>query len=217
MSDEPTPVKRAPHVISGVGGIASQEAFGRPTILTMYPHWQYYLALERDLMETTYFVEPVQQNFETFSVAYARILLAAGSEIDVIAKLICRQINPASKADTIDDYRNEIHARYPQLPIMRVLVPRYALAADPWAAWSEQHTPEWWQHHQKVKHERHAYFQEANLKNSLQSVAGLFCLVLYYYQPALYSGQLQPWAQFFALEQEPGHLMTEANYKLPDF
>jgi hypothetical protein len=218
MSDQSSPAQpQSPHVISGAGGIASNAAVGRPTVLTTYPHWQYFLALERDLVQTTYFVEPARDNFATYSVAYARILLTAGSEIDVVSKLLCQHANPGSKADSIDQYRHEITSHYPQFPTMRVLVPRYALALDPWAAWSQQQTPEWWQLHQKVKHERHLHFREANLNNALQSVSGLLCLILYYYQPALYAGHLQPWADLFALEQEPGHLMTEANYSLPDF
>lgn len=197
--------------------IPSDDAFGHPEVLTSYPHWQYFLALERDFIETTYFVEPVKTNFDTFSVAYARILLSAGSEIDVLCKLICHQINPASKAEKIGDYRKEIMSRYPRFPFMRILVPRHALVLEPWIAWSEEKNPEWWQLHQKVKHERNAYYHAANLTNSIHAVAALFCLVLYYYQPALYERQLQPWAQFFRLEQEPGHIAMARNYKLPDF
>jgi hypothetical protein len=203
--------------ITNVGGIPSEESFGDPTILTTYPHWQYFLALERDLIETVYFVEPSKSNYCTFSVAFSRILLSGGSEIDVLCKLLCRQISNTSNADTIEDYRKEITSRYPKFPQMRVLVPRYGLLLEPWAAWSQQKTPQWWQIHQKIKHERHAYYQYANLDNSLYAVAGLLCVVLYHYQTALYEGHLQPWAQFFGLEKEPEYIMTEANYKLPDF
>jgi hypothetical protein len=216
MNEDSTESKRSDS-ISEIEGIPSEGTFGHPAIITSYPHWQYFLALERDFVETTYFVEPVKPNFDTFSVAYARILLSAGSEIDVLCKLICRQISPASKAEKIDGYRKEIMSRYPRFPFMRILVPRHALVLEPWIAWSEEKTPEWWQLHQKVKHERNTYYHAANLTNSIHAVAALFCLVLYYYQPALYARQLQPWAQFFRLEQEPGHLMKAQNYKLPDF
>jgi hypothetical protein len=205
------------HSITGVGGILSDESFGEPTVLTSYSHWQYFLALEQDLIKTVYFVEPSKSNFSTFSVAFARILLSAGSEIDVLCKLLCRQIRIKSYAETIEDYRKDITSRYPKFSEMRVLVPRYALLLEPWAAWSHQETPEWWHLHQKVKHERQAFYQSANLENTLLAVAGLFCVVLYYYQPALYEGHLQPWAQFFSLEKEPEYIMSEANYKLPDF
>jgi hypothetical protein len=131
--------------------------------------------------------------------------------------LLCRQISIKSNADIIEGYRKEIISHYPKFPEMRVLVPRYALLLEPWAAWSCQETPEWWLLHQKVKHEQQAFFQSANLENSLLAVAGLLCVVLYYYQPVLYGGHLQPWTQFFGLEKEPEYIMTEANYKLPDF
>jgi hypothetical protein len=217
LGEQATPSQpKNPQIIQRTG-IPTQESFGRPTVLTTYPHWQYFLALERDLIETTYYVEMAAENFRTFSVAYARLFLTAGSEIDVLCKLLCHQINAATKAEKIDEYRQEITASFPRFPSMRVLVPRYALVLEPWVAWSEQDSPQWWGLHQKVKHERHAYYQAANLENTLQAVAALFCLVLYHYQPTLYAGELLPWTQFFGLEHEPEHLMSEANYKLPDF
>jgi hypothetical protein len=68
-----------------------------------------------------------------------------------------------------------------------------------------------------VKHERDTHFQDANLENAFLAVAGLFCLVLYFYQRALYSNELRPWARLLALEKEPGYLMLEEGYELPDF
>jgi hypothetical protein len=60
MKDESTPTPTNPaHTIFVTEGIASQESVGRPVILEKYPHWQYYLAIERDLIETAYYVEPV--------------------------------------------------------------------------------------------------------------------------------------------------------------
>jgi hypothetical protein len=53
--------------------------------------------------------------------------------------------------------------------------------------------------------------------HALQAVAGLFCLVLYLYQPALYANELKPWSRLFTLTKEPGYLMLEQNYELPDF
>jgi hypothetical protein len=111
-----------PHIISGAGGIASGEAFGVPIVQLRYDYWQYFLALEQDLIETTYFVEPAAANFKTFSVAFARILLAAGSEIDVVCKMLCRQIEVSGKPKSIAKYRSAIMSHYPKLPTMRVLV-----------------------------------------------------------------------------------------------
>jgi len=218
MKNGTTPENSAtPHIISGAGGTASGEAFGMPIVQLRYDYWQYFLALEHDLIETIYFVEPAAANFKTFSVAFARILLAAGSEIDVVCKMLCRQIDESGKPNNIVEYRSAITAHYPKFPTMRVLVPRFALAFQPWTPWASEETPFWWECYQKVKHERQNHYQEANLENTFEAVSGLFCLILYYYQRALYDGHLQPWARLFALENEPQHLVTESRNMLPDF
>jgi hypothetical protein len=218
MKSDATPENiMPPHIISGVGGIASGEAFGTPTVQLRYDYWQYFLALEQDLIETTYFVEPAAANFKTFSVAFARILLAAGSEIDVVCKMLCRQIEVSGRPKNITDYRSAIISHYPKLPTMRVLVPRFALAFQPWTSWASKQTPVWWECYQKVKHEQQNHYQDANLENTFEAVSGLFCLILYYYQRAFYDGHLQPWAGLFALENEPQHLVTESRNTLPDF
>jgi hypothetical protein len=131
--------------------------------------------------------------------------------------MLCRQIKAFGKPKNIVKYRSAILSHYPKLPTMRVLVPRFALAFQPWASWASQESPEWWECYQKVKHERQDHYQAANLENTFEAVSGLFCLILYYYQRALYDGRLQPWAGLFALENEPLHLVTESRNMLPDF
>jgi hypothetical protein len=67
------------------------------------PHWNYFLAIERDVEVLSRYIEFDKRNFDCFSIEIVRILLAVGSEIDVICKQICRTINPSSKADDIND------------------------------------------------------------------------------------------------------------------
>jgi hypothetical protein len=197
--------------------IPSEEFFGKPTIMQWYPHWQYFLAIESDVEITTRYIQPTRDNFNTYSIEFARILLSAGSEIDVVAQVLCRKLDGQSGADNIEKYREQITAKYPLLPTMRVIVPRYGFYLEPWRDWERGKTPLWWRSYNKVKHERDAHFSDANLQNTLLAVAGLFCLVLYYYQPALYANELKPWARLFTLTKEPGYLMLEQNYELPDF
>ena len=131
--------------------------------------------------------------------------------------MLCRQIEVSGKPNNILKYQSAIMSQYPKLQTMRVLVPRFALVFQPWASWARKETPEWWECYQKVKHERQDNYQAANLQNTFEAVSGLFCLILYYYQRALYDGNLQPWAGLFALENEPQHLVTESRNMLPDF
>lgn len=203
--------------VIGAAGIASAEAVTTPTTLKFFPHWQYFLALESDLGATTRYVEPVRDNFRSYSIEFARILLSAGSEVDVVAKALCRQIDASSNARNVVHYREKIRSSYPRFPTMRVVVPRFGFLFEPWREWENEEAPSWWRHHNNVKHERATHFRDANLDNAFHAVAGLFCLVLYLYQRALYANELQPWTRLFKLEQEPGHLLLAKGFELPDF
>ena len=63
-----------------------------------YPYWQFFVALESDIEATTQYVECYEANHNTYSVAYAQIILSAGSEVDVVSKLLCNKVQPTSKA-----------------------------------------------------------------------------------------------------------------------
>jgi hypothetical protein len=76
-----------------------------------HPHWQYFVALESDLEHTARYVEIVPSNFKTYSIEFARILLSASSEVDVVCKLVCEGINRNKAYENIDHYRECILAR----------------------------------------------------------------------------------------------------------
>ncbi len=71
-------------------------------------HWNYFLSTEADLIELSRFVEFDKRNYNCFSVEMARLLMAAAAEVDVVCKQLCLSENPASRADGINQYREEI-------------------------------------------------------------------------------------------------------------
>lgn len=144
-------------------------------------HWNYFLALEHDLELASRYVEFCGDNMQTYSVEFAHLLLAASSEVDVVAKLLCQRLDPAAPRSNIDQYR-QVLASLPDLPAMRVFVPRYGLELTPWSNWSSATNPDWWRSHNNVKHERNAFFQEATLKNALNAMAALLTIVFQYYR-----------------------------------
>ncbi len=160
-------------------------------------HWNYFLALDNDVAHLARYVEPVAENFSTYSLELARILFAAASEVDVLAKLLCKKIDENSKAKSIDKYREEIFAAFPKISGAVVTVPRFGLTLSPWDPWVEGKTPLWWNAYNNVKHQRHTHFLEANLKHALNSVAALFILLLYYYREEGETGLLNPLPGFF--------------------
>ena len=62
-------------------------------------YWRYCLSIERNLEKTIDFVEVCYDNDSAYSYEYAKIILLACSEIDVICRLLCKTIDPATDFD----------------------------------------------------------------------------------------------------------------------
>jgi hypothetical protein len=148
-------------------------------------HWNYFIALERDLEVVTRYVEFGPANFNVYSIEFAHLLFAAASEVDVVAKLLCQRLQPNSPRNNIDDYRAVLLAELPDLTTTQVFVPRYGLRLTPWDNWSHGNNPAWWRSYNHVKHERDAHFDEATLKNALNALGALLILTHEHYRYAL--------------------------------
>lgn len=145
-------------------------------------HWNAFLAIESDLKLLTRYIEFDESNHATYSIELAHILLSASSEIDVVLKMICGLLEPASKFDKIDQYRDTISRRIPLFVSEQSFIPRYGMSHQPWLDWQDSKNPDWWRSYNKVKHERNTHYKEANLKNTICAVGGLLIALTYYYQ-----------------------------------
>lgn len=144
-------------------------------------HWNYFLALEQDMESVSRYVEFCESNFSVFSIELARLLFAAASEVDVVAKLLCEQIDSTAPRENINHYKSVLLVALPDLPETEVFVPRYGLSFKPWSNWVGSQNPSWWRSYNKVKHERAAHFNQATLKHSLNALGALLILVFHYY------------------------------------
>jgi hypothetical protein len=144
-------------------------------------HWNYFLALESDVAHLSRFIEFHEDNFSTYSIELAHLLMAAASEVDVVAKLVCRRIKPDINARNIANYASIILPAEPKLTSLAVTVPRFGLTLKPWSSWTATHPPLWWNAYNGVKHHRDTQFTDACLKHCLNSVAALFSITIYYY------------------------------------
>jgi hypothetical protein len=153
--------------------------------------WYYFLSIEKDFVRTLDFVHLCPPNFKSFSNEYAKLLLLAGREVDVVAKLLCDKVKPGAKAENIKDYRDIITAGFQGMHDVEIDIARYSMKLKPWASWdrSVAQSPAWWTAYNNVKHERDKNFPEANQENALNSVCGLLALLLYYLKD---EGHLQP-------------------------
>ena len=177
------PTQKAARLISSVGPL--KELAVTIYVTSRKLHWNYFIALERDLDSVSRYVEFCEPNFEVFSIELAHLLFAAASEVDVVAKLLCEQINPALPRGNINDYKAVLLPAIPDLPDADVYVSRYGLSFKPWSNWAGANNPMWWRSYNNVKHERDAHFHEATLKNALNALGALLILTFHYYSRTL--------------------------------
>mgnify|MGYP001575632093 CR=1 FL=1 len=182
------------------------------------PHWNYFLAIERDMDVLSRYIEFDERNFGCFSIEIARVLLAAGAESDVVCKQLCQAVAPQTAAKNINDYIKVILDSTPKIASFQIDVPRFGLELHPWDELqkSGNRVPLWWTAYNKIKHHRNSHYNLANLKNALNAVAGLFVVTLYHYKTEAEFGKLSAPQLFRA---GPGHVMggrvkMDPSYKL---
>jgi len=155
-------------------------------------HWNYFFCLEDDVRALSRWIEFSGENEAVYSIELARLLMTASAECDVVAKALCRAIDPNSRAANINAYRTCIVGAVPDIHTSRVQIPRFGKTLRPWSYWrTDEHPPLWWMANNKVKHHRAEHFKDANLKNVLNSVAGLMVLLVLLSsrdRPSLYPG-----------------------------
>ena len=178
------------------------------------PHWNYFIALEHDLETLSRYVEFNEQNFQTYSIELAHLLLTAASEVDVLAKRVCSFFTRKPRSniyqfqETITDEHN-----LPGISTMQVFVPRCGLILIPWSNWAKaKNPPDWWHSYNNVKHKRNQHFDEATLKNALNAMGALLIMNFHYLSlsissrpppsPEAVTGQFKPDSTLLRLPSE---------------
>jgi hypothetical protein len=149
-------------------------------------YWSFFEWIDEDLYQFSRFVEFRAYNLETFSMHLLRLYLGIGSEVDVVAKLLCVQIDPTKTPGRITEYQPIITGKYPKLEDFNIHVRGAGFTATPWRGWNSGASPGWWSSYNDVKHERHLHFQDAKLVNVLNAAAGLLVLLVYLCQEELF-------------------------------
>ncbi|ODU27074.1 MAG: hypothetical protein ABS93_03595 [Thiobacillus sp. SCN 62-729] len=160
--------------------------------------WNLFLSLEDDIAQLARYIEPTEQNFQTYSIELARLLLASCAEVDVTAKQLCIKLDDRN-AKSIDAYRKTITATYPRISECLVTLPRFGLTLRPWDNWKQNEKPLWWSGYTNIKHQRHTHFPDANLKNVLNAVSGLFVLLIFLHREKAKEGKLAPDPRIFEI------------------
>lgn len=178
-----------------------------------YEPWYYFLSLEKDFVGTIDFVHLHAANAKTFSNEYAKLILLIGSEVDVVAKMLCQSVAPGQKAENIDLYRTIITDAFPGMHTIEIDITKFAMKVQPWLNWDPAvaQSPNWWKSYNNVKHQRDKSFSDANQESTLNAICGLLALLLYYFRK---EGHLQPSPEILNYDF-PRHLVVGGKKKLP--
>jgi len=186
-------------------------------------YWAFFVTIDEDLHELSRFIEIHPDNSKTFSAQLVRLYLAIGSEVDVVAKLLCSQIDPAQNPGKITGYQKIITGEYPKLEDFTIHVCGTAFTFKPWRGWNSGKSPTWWESYNNVKHKRHLLYKDANLENVLSAAAGLLVLLVYLCKDELFEEyadkpHVRPDFHVFALDDPyvTGPMSWGYNYNFPD-
>lgn len=154
-------------------------------------YWNQYLLLEKEYRETLPYVNLCVENRETFSDVYLKLLLQIGSEIDIAFKEYCGSLDSDFVGKTIGSYRECIQRNKATFILQEVKESINGNVIQPWKEWQSIKAPFWWTAYNKAKHERYSVaeidgiqkhgFQFANQKYTIEALAGLFQILIYFY------------------------------------
>lgn len=159
--------------------------------------WKQYIELEKLFLETEKYVAISDKNKNTYSIQYNILLQAICAEVDVVIKRLCYEYDNQAKVKDMKDYIYNVTLFDPFLKDCKVNLELYGMLIRPWKNIGFQEVggveklkcPYWWDGYIKLKHRRLTFsksnnnfnilernIQQANQKNVLGALAGLFVL-----------------------------------------
>ena len=138
-------------------------------------YWTYYLMLEQKLLATQNYVDFDKDNYQTYSNEYALLLQAVGAELDIIFKVYCNF--PAKGRKNIKDYEKYILSIFPDIGMEKVKILNSSIVLQPFKEWNKmRNSLSWWAAYNEIKHNRVNKMKSANLKNVIDSMAGVLLM-----------------------------------------
>ena len=144
--------------------------------------WPFYLRLEEEFLNSLNYVEFSKDNFKTYSIEYEKQILSIGSEVDILCKLLCKEVAPDSSPNQIQEYREILYDYYENIGIEQVTCLIDGRTYSPIKSWTKKNSPIWWKAYNKVKHARmeKQNYKRGNLGNVFYALASLYVFNRYY-------------------------------------
>lgn len=138
-------------------------------------YWNYYLMLEKRVMELEPYIAFDKSNYQTYSLRIMDLLISVCCEVESLFILITKKAGNISSYLTFlnnDQFYSSVKNDLVNLQDIDILEP-FKL--------NSKNQLEWWHSHNCLKHSRIKDFQKATFKNLINALAGLYLLEIYYY------------------------------------
>lgn len=154
-------------------------------------YWDYYLELEKELLNIEQYIPIDELNNETFSLKYMKLLFSICSEIDIVFKVFMNFFDnniDLKKKFTMNNYQNFINNKFPKFS-SEIVTCYEKRELNPFNNWKENTSLFWWKEYNNIKHKR-TFEDENKIKNHkkasqinvLNALSGLYQLETYFYK-----------------------------------
>lgn len=146
-------------------------------------HWQYYLSIEKMLVETNQYVTHSDNNKIAYSDEFASIILLSCSELDSLLKQLCIQKGIISKSNyyKMKDYAKALeNSRDWGLATGINIINDDHITVFPFNKINSSLPYAnliWWKDYQSIKHDRIKNVIKGNLLNAVNSVAAQYIIL----------------------------------------
>jgi hypothetical protein len=146
--------------------------------------WLYFRMLEGRVSDISRYVYIENDNYSSYSIEVANLIISACVEIENLAKCICSsgsKKGSSVRSRNISEWYGYIVSTNPWLIDFSVLSSLVSGDIRPWVGWSENSSPDWWGGgYNKLKHDRYKCRKCGNVFNMINSMAGLLTMLLCY-------------------------------------
>lgn len=175
--------------------------------------WYYYLDLDRELSDSSRYIEPDGQE-KVYSFEFRKIIILACTECETAFKAICETIDNTQKRGDMADYKKAILEKYPKIVEAEVIIKRWHRNIKPFEGWNTRRLA-WWDAHQAIKHDRGSNFAEATYENATLALSALYILIFYLF--AINEREMPYEWGYIDSDYGTPTLMCAPSKKLPDF
>lgn len=176
--------------------------------------WYYFLDLEKELADSSRYIEPEGQE-DVYSFEFRKIIILACTECETAFKALCEIIDQSKNRGSIGDYKGIILGKYPKLVEAKVTISRWHKTIQPFKKWDTGKL-EWWDVHQAIKHDRGSNLKQATYQNAVYTLSALYVLIFYLYRASSkYITELRSY--YITSQYAPKYFVGKYDRELPDF